>query len=290
MEQHYGNNLGWTGDPKMGTKQSMQARAQYRKETDAKKGNRNAVYKGKTNKQVSEEADRQVAKSWGPNHQVDFVDAFFPTTGIGNAVSAATSSMMGEKWTPEIYASGFNPLGYGKALTRVFDGDVAGGLAEGAVRGIDAYATLGMPGAANMVDKGMTRFAPRLLPVSSKSKYIPRGGVENGTLSKWNWNSLAKGGNKAKQSSWFKGARSVTEGGRRSMQRAANEGFQFTGFNGADKAGQWATNFGQNTNTGTAYFFRGAPTSYDVAADRAVQLTPWLGAPADVTTQQLYDN
>lgn len=290
MEAIYGNNLGWTNDPKMKSKASQQARAGYRKQIDAKKGNRNAVYKGKTNKQVSEEADRQVAKSWGPNHQVDFVDALFPTTAIGNAVSAATSSMMGEKWTPRIYASGFNPLGYGKALTRVFDGDVAGGLAEGAVRGVDAYATLGMPGAANMVDKGMTRFAPRLLPVSSKSKYIPRGGVENGTLSKWNWNSLARGGSRAKQSSWFKGTRSVTEGGRRSMQRAANEGFQFTGFKGADKAGQWATNFGQNTNTGTAYFFRGAPTSYDVAADRAVQLTPWLGAPADVATQQLYDN
>lgn len=32
MAQHYGNNLGYSGDPKLGTKKSMAARAQYRKD------------------------------------------------------------------------------------------------------------------------------------------------------------------------------------------------------------------------------------------------------------------
>jgi hypothetical protein len=100
-----------------------------------------------------------------------------PTNALGNAVSAAVSKMTDEEYHPGIYASGFNPLGYGKAFTRVLDGDVAGGLAEGAVRGIDAYTTLGMPGVSGMVDRAMTRFAPRLAPVSSTSKYIPEGGL-----------------------------------------------------------------------------------------------------------------
>lgn len=50
MMKMYGNSLGWDKDPKLNTKKSMEAREQYRKSVDAKKGNRNANYQGKTNK------------------------------------------------------------------------------------------------------------------------------------------------------------------------------------------------------------------------------------------------
>jgi hypothetical protein len=75
------------------------------------------------------------------------------------------------------------------------------------------------------------------LEVASTSKYVPKEGLKNGTLNKWNWNSLAKGGSRATRNSYNRGIRAtVTEGGRRSMQRAANEGVEIGGFKGFDKA------------------------------------------------------
>ena len=65
------------------------------------------------------------------------------------------------------------------------------------------------------------------------------------------------------------------------MQRAANEGM----LHGSDKAAQWGTNFGQNLNTRTTYFFRGAPTTYDIAADNAVRVAPWMVPAVDYSTQ-----
>jgi hypothetical protein len=50
MMKMYGNNLGWDKDPKLQTNSSRAAREQYRKDIDAKQGNRRASYQGKTNK------------------------------------------------------------------------------------------------------------------------------------------------------------------------------------------------------------------------------------------------
>lgn len=206
----------------------------------------------------------------------DFFDAISPTTAIANGIAAGVNNLAGAEYKPFVAQFGLNPFGYAKDITE-------GNLGNLALRGIDTYALAGSPGLAEGTDWLLTKTAPRLRPVTN-ARYIPKGGVENGTLNKWNWNSLARGGSQATQSSFNKGVKGVVEGGRRSMQRAANEGM-LHGFNGADKAAQWGTNFGQNLNTGTAYFFRGAPTTYDVVADNAVRVAPWMVPAVDYSTQ-----
>lgn len=206
----------------------------------------------------------------------DFFDAISPTTAITNGIAAGVNNLAGTEYKPFVAQFGLNPFGYAKDITE-------GNLGNLALRGIDTYALAGSPGLAEGTDWLLTKTAPRLKTVTS-ARYIPKGGVENGTLNKWNWNSLARGGNQATQSSFNKGVRGVTEGGRRSMQRAANEGM-LHGFNGADKAAQWGTNFAQNANTGTTFFYRGAPTTYDVVADNAVRVAPWMVPAVDYSTQ-----
>lgn len=87
----------------------------------------------------------------------DFVDALMPSNLIGNAVDAAVSKVQGYDYVPGIARSGFNPFGYAKDLST----GNAGGLA---LRGIDAYATLGAPGSSKVIDMGATKIAPKLAP------------------------------------------------------------------------------------------------------------------------------
>lgn len=279
MMKMYGNNLGWDKDPKLQNKSSRSARKQYRKSVDAK-DNKRKVIPLETNSSANEKADQYSKQTW--NGGKGFTDLMMPNNVVMKLGEKAADKLFGTNYSNnKIYRFGLNPFG---AAEDAAEGNL-GGLA---LRAVDAYTWLGMPGASQFVDRYLTSHAPRLLEVSSKSKYIPEGGLENGTLNKWNWNSLAKGGSSATRDFFRVGIRpAVTEGGRRSMQRAANEGVKIGGFKGFDKARQWATNFGQNTNTGTTFFFRGNPTTYDIAADKAVQLTPYMSIPVDVTSQFL---
>ena len=283
MEQHYGNNLGWTGDPKMGTKQSMQARAQYRKETDAKKGNRNAVYKGKTNKQVSEEADRK--QTW---NSADFIDAVSPQTAIGNFISMGASALTGDKFTPKVYKAGYNVPGLAKDL-------VEGNYGDAAFRGLDAYLMFGAPGASRGLDWAGTRFAPKLGTMGPKSAYISRKATEpivdetGKTVGRQlnSWAQRAISGN---------GTSSVRTFGQRSMQRAANEGMldRFAINGGMNNATRYGNAAVQNSKTGTTYIYRnsvnGQPigNAYDNAIDAGVNgISPFLFG-SEPVVQQAY--
>ena len=276
MEAMYGNNLGWDKDPKLQTKQSRTAREQYRKQIKSVDNSR-PIKSLETNSSANEKADAYAKATW--NGGKGFTDLIMPTNVGMKLGEKLVDKMFGTNYSNNnINAFGLNPFGWSEDLSE-------GNLKRALVRGVDAYTWLGMPGASTAVDKLFTNNAPRLLEVASTSKYIPEQGLLNGTLNKWNFNSLARGGNKAVKSSWNRGVQTVTEGGRRSMQRAANEGVNIGGFKGADKARQWATNFVQNPNTKTTFFFKGAPTSYDIVADRAVQTTPYLGIPFNFTNQ-----
>lgn len=279
MIKIYGNNLGWDKDPKLQNKSSRTAREEYRKRVKSTNNSR-PVKPLETNSSANSKADAYEKATW--NGGKGFTDLMMPNNVIMKLGERAADGLFGTNYSNnKIYRFGLNPFGISEDAS---EGNL-GGLA---LRGLDAYTWLGMPGASQFVDRQLTAHAPKLLEVANTSKYVPKGGLENGTLNKWNWNSLAKWGSPATRDSYRRGIRAtVTEGGRRSMQRAANEGVEIGGFKGFDKARQWATNFGQNTNTGTTFFFRGAPTGYDIAADRAVQLTPYIAAPVDVTTQFL---
>ena len=279
MEAIYGNNLGWSGHPKMGTKASQQARAGYRKEIDAKQGNRNAVYKGKTNRQVSEEADRK--QTW---NSADFIDAISPQTAIGNFINMGTSALMGEKYTPQIYKAGYNIPGLAKDM-------VEGNYGDAAFRGVDAYMMFGMPGAGKAIDWAGTRFAPRLGTMGPKSAYlsrkatvaVPEGGRQINPMA-----MRAISGN---------GTSRVNGFGMRSMQRAANEGMldRFAingGMNNATRFGNAAV---QNANTGTTYIYRNVDkagnligNSYDRAVDAAVKGVSPFGLASEPVVQQAY--
>lgn len=279
MEAIYGNNLGWTGHPKMGSKASQQARAGYRKEIDAKKGNRNAVYKGKTNRQVSEEADRK--QTW---NSADFIDAISPQTAIGNFINMGASALMGEKYTPQIYKAGYNIPGLAKDM-------VEGNYGDAAFRGADAYMMFGMPGASKAIDWAGTRFAPRLGTMGPKSAYLsrkatvaaPEGGRQINPMA-----MRAISGN---------GTSRVNGFGMRSMQRAANEGMldRFAINGGMNNARRFGNAAVQNANTGTTYIYRNVDkagnligNSYDRAVDAAVKgITPF-GLASEPVVQQAY--
>ena len=105
--------------------------------TIGKAGNDGNADRPKTNRRASQEADRKVG-NWDA---ADFVDAISPTTMISNGLSAGLASITGTDYTPYIDKFGFNPFGYAKDLSNMN----LGGLA---MRGLDAYATLGAPGLA----------------------------------------------------------------------------------------------------------------------------------------------
>lgn len=173
MEAIYGNNLGWSKDPKLGTKSSQQARAGYRKEIQAKQGNRRPTYQGKTNSQVSKEADAKVAKTW---NSADFIDAVSPQTAVGNLLNLGASKLMDEKFTPRIYKAGYNVPGMAKDL-------VEGNYGDAAFRGLDAYLMFGAPGAR-------WNLTPRGTNVTAGADILPNG---TRVFSKWQLNALGPG-------------------------------------------------------------------------------------------------
>lgn len=276
MEAIYGNNLGWSKDPKMKTKASQTARANYRKQIDAKQGNRNATYQGKTNKQASKEADKQI--TWD---SADFLDLMSPQTVMGNFIDMGTSALTGEKYTPSTYKAGYNVLGLAKDMHE-------GNYGNAAFRGLDAYLTLGAPGASRFIDYAGTRFAPRLTNLSAKSRYIPKGGTVQTsggrTLNNWNLRSLS--GNNTSRINGY---------GMRSMQRAANEGVldRFAINGGINNATRYGNAAVQNANTGTTYIYRNVDkagnligNSYDNAIDAATKfITPFAFASEPIVQQ-----
>ena len=276
MEAIYGNNLGWSKDPKMKTKASQKARADYRKQIDAKQGNRNATYQGKTNKQASEEADKQI--TW---NSADFIDLMSPQTVMGNFIDIGTSALTGERYTPTTYKAGYNVLGLAKDMHE-------GNYGNAAFRGLDAYLMLGAPGASRFINYAGTRFAPRLINLSEKSRYIPKGGTVQTsggrTLNNWNLRSLS--GNNTSRINGY---------GMRSIQRAANEGVldRFAINGGMNNATRYGNAAVQNANTGTTYIYRNVDkagnligNSYDNAVDAGVKLiTPFAFASEPIVQQ-----
>lgn len=178
-----------------------------------------------------------------------------PTNAIVNLVSQGWNNMVDGEYKPFVTKSGFNPFGYTKDAT---NGDILGlGL-----RGIDAYTTLGMPGVGQAIDKFGTRFAPKIAELSAKSAYIPQSITKGADfLPDWHLFSLA-------------GKRTAVDFGRRSIERAAQEGVHLP-----KNALRWSNRVAQNTNTGTAYFYRtpGLSNSYDIAIDNAITTTPYYG-------------
>lgn len=134
------------------------------------------------------------------------------------------------------------------------------------MRGIDAYATLGAPGLAEGIDYLGTRFAPKIVSTSAKSKYIPkRANTPSGELSAWNQNSLKTWSGEPAKSF-----------GRRSMERAANEGVKIPGM-------RWGNNAAQSVGTGTTYTYNATTHPYDIMIDRAMQIAPYETAFTDMS-------
>lgn len=277
----YGNNLGWSDNKNFNNKQSRTARENFRSQVVT------APEEAPTTKYNGVKSDGIT----GNFDAADFVDAIMPTNAIGNFVGMGVDALTGVNYTPNTYVSGFNPFGYAKDLSK-------GSVRKLALRGLDTYATLGMPGAANAIDKFGTKVAPEIGVLGSKSAYIPKGGtteivdeagnVVGRTLNKWNWNSLTKWKTPSGQG--------LNTFGRRSIERAANEGMleQLAIKNGMNNATKYATAAVQNPNTGTAFFFRNVDgagnvvkNAYDAAIDRAMQVAPYQGYGANQVIQQV---
>lgn len=141
------------------------------------------------------------------------------------------------------------------------------------MRGIDAYATLGAPGLAEGIDYLGTRFAPKIGSISAKSRYIPkRANTASGELSAWNQNALRTWSGEPAKSF-----------GRRSMERATNEGVKIPGM-------RWGNNAAQSVGTGTTYTYNATTHPYDIMIDRAMQIAPYETALTDVALQQIVNN
>lgn len=271
----YGNNLGWSDDKNFNNKQSRTARKDFRSQVVT------TPEEAPTTKYNGMKSDGIT----GNFDAADFVDAIMPTNAIGNFVGMGVDALTGNDYTPTTYVSGFNPFGYAKDTSN-------GSVGKLALRGLDAYTTLGMPGASKAIDKLGTRFAPKLGTLGSKSKYISRKGTEKvvdesgktvgRTLSKWNWNSLAP---------WKQSAGNGVETfGRRSIQRAANEGAldQFAINNGMNNVVKYATTAVKNPNTGTTFFFKNSAVHpYDATINRAMQVAPYWGYGSNQVIQQV---
>lgn len=175
MQGLYGTHLGYSKDPKLQNASSRAAREQYRKDTKASNTNRNANYQGKTNKQVSSEADKQVAKTWD---EAKFVDALMPIQTLNLPLMA-----MDKDYKPEIYRSGLNPLGYAQDA-------VEGNLGGLATRALDAYTAFGAPGSNTLI----TKMAPKIpVPTYLQKLYHGDAGSTN-----WVINGLNRASGKAK--------------------------------------------------------------------------------------------
>lgn len=275
MMKMYGNSLGWDKDPKLNTKKSMEAREQYRKSVDAKKGNRNANYQGKTNKQASAEADKKVAQTW---NEEDFVDTLLPATAIGNGINYLASTAMGENYHPEVFHSGLNPAVGMANLMR-------GEWNKVGERALNAASVFGGPWIGRGVKWLGTRMAPEIANLGSKSTYLSQKAtipVANGT-----GRTLNKMAERAVTGNFTS---PTTTYGRYSLQKAADKGLlnQFATNGGFNNAVRWGDRLVRNNNTGTGYIFRSGTTHpYDIAVDAGTKVIPWvtsLGTPAVSTT------
>ena len=278
MAQHYGNNLGYSGDPKLGTKKSMAARAQYRKDIDAKKGNRNANYIGKTNSQANAEADKKVAQTW---NERDFVDAILPATAVGNTLNAAGSWMSGEKFTPKVFHSGLNAAG---GMADLMEGN----LSNVGERALNAFSIFGGPAVSKGVQWLGIKAAPKIATVSDKSRYLfNTPGTKIGTKfledgSGKVLNNFAEGA--ISKGNGFRFGTGASSYGRYSIQNAIDQGV-LNGNKVLPKVSQWANTAVRNGNTGTTYFYRNVDKAgnliahpYDAAVDNAVKIFPWLSS------------
>ena len=230
--------------------------------TIGKPGDDGQAERPKTNREVSQLADQKVG-NWDA---ADFVDAILPTNAIANGVSYLIDKMTGTEYTPYIAKSGFNPFGYAKDLAK-------GNIGNLLLRGVDAYATLGAPGLSKAIDYLGTRFAPKIASMSAKSAYLPKKALTpSGELTPWAQNSLRTFDGQAAQSF-----------GRRSMERAVNEGVKVSGM-------RWGNNAARSVNTGTSYIYRSSAHPYDVAIDRAMQIAPYEAGLTDIALQQINNN
>ena len=167
MIELYGNNLGYSSDPNLNNKKSVAAREQYRKDANAKQGNRNANYKGKTNSQANAEADKNFDKELGLSTlPVQFTDAMAP---LGNLQNLALT-LADPDYKPEIIRSGLNPFGY------VYDA-IKGNTGGLGTRALDLTAHFGLPGARTL----MVKAAPKI-PVPT---YLQK--LYHGDASSTNW-------------------------------------------------------------------------------------------------------
>lgn len=64
--------------------------------------------------------------------------------------------------------------------------------------------------------------------------------------------------------------------GRRSMERAANEGFNVPGM-------RWGNNAARSINTGTTYTYNATTHPYDIMIDRAMYIAPYETAFTDMS-------
>ena len=291
MKAIYGNDLGWSKDPNYNTKSSAQARNAQNKEIKAQNSNRNANYQGKTNKQVSAEADKKVAQTW---NEEDFVDALLPATAVENGINAL---FLGKDYKPTIAHSGLNPA---VGMANLMRGEW-GKVGE---RALNAFSIFGGP----LVSRGFnwlgTKMAPEITSVGSKSKYLsktPRKSfIKYGNQKYINTvpevDETGKivgttlGGNPTMQVS---SGKTLYDGttlfGRRSIENAAKKGLldNLSVNGGFNNVVNWANTAVRNNNTGTTYFFRnvdkfGKPIlhPYDAAIENGMKVLPWINAAA----------
>ena len=217
MIKIYGNNLGWTNDKNFNNKKSIEARKNFR--------NKVITTKEKKSEQPKSNGMGEIAKNFSA---AKFVDTILPTNAIGNFIGMGINALTGNQYVPETYVSGFNPFGYAEDLAN-------GNVKNLALRGLDTYTSLGMPGAANAIDKVGTKVAPRI--VAERFKYIPKGGTEavvdeagnivGRRLNNWNWWSLTRGPRVKPPKGGFAHTAmgdNTVQYGTRSVQRAVNEG------------------------------------------------------------------
>lgn len=205
-----------------------------------------------------------------------FVDALLPTTAIGNAFDAAWKTISNGTYTPRIYKSGFNPFGYAE--------DAVNGNALGlGLRGLDLWASLGSPGAKEIIDQMGTKFAPRITNLGkvtylTKEATEPVVNVAGEVVERLpnSWATRAITGNYTSP---------VRVYGQRSVQRAANEGVlgQF--------ASRQSPNLMQNVKTGTSWLYNTPKLHpYDASVENAIQLAPWMTPAVDYSMQYMYNH
>lgn len=230
--------------------------------TIGKPGDDGKAERAKTNRQASQEADQFV----GTADASDMADAILPDSQAMSAMDAAIAKASGEEYTPTIHPSALNPMGYAKDLAK-------GNYKNLALRLFGLYTILGSPGLSKGIDYLGTRFAPKIGSISAKSRYIPkRANTPSGELSAWNQNSLKTWSGEPAKSF-----------GRRSMERAANEGVKIPGM-------RLGNNAAQSVGTGTTYTYNATTHPYDIMIDRAMQIAPYETALTDVSLQQIANN